>query len=66
MREIKTLIQQLRNYPNNLFVYPEIITAGEYGEAIPTTKAGLKVIDIHGQEEGFIELGTNDGKVIID
>jgi len=58
MKEIRILMQQLRNYPSNLFVYPQ--------EATDELKGGLVVVDVNGSEQGFIETGTNDGKVIID
>lgn len=57
MREIKTLIQELRNYPNNLFVYPQ--------EESEDNKSGLVVCNLRGEEQGFIELGINDGNVVI-
>uniref|UniRef100_A0A6M3LTY7 Uncharacterized protein n=1 Tax=viral metagenome TaxID=1070528 RepID=A0A6M3LTY7_9ZZZZ len=57
MREIKTLIQQLRNYPNNLFVYTQ--------EESEDNKSGLVVCNLAGEEQGFIELGSNDGQVIL-
>ena len=57
MKEIKVLIQQLRNYPNNLFVYPQ--------EETDENKPGLVVCNLKGEEKGFIETGTADGNVVI-
>lgn len=66
MKEIKILIQQLRNYPNNFFVYsnplgcvglPETL-AGEH------TKVGLIVCDMDGIQQGFIETGGKEGVII--
>lgn len=58
MKEIKVLIQQLRNYPNNFFVYPF--------KGTKTVISGLIVCDKDGVKVGFIPTGVNDGKVIID
>lgn len=46
MKEIKILIQNLRNYPNNYFVI-----ASERGD-------GLEVIDKDGEPQGTIDLGS--------
>ena len=62
MREIKTLIQQLRKYPNNLFVYPTKYESHMNPPSPPVF--GLVVCNLKGEEQGFIEIGTNDGKVI--
>uniref|UniRef100_A0A6M3KTX4 Uncharacterized protein n=1 Tax=viral metagenome TaxID=1070528 RepID=A0A6M3KTX4_9ZZZZ len=58
MREIKTLIQQLRNYPNNLFVYTQ--------EESEDNKSGLVVCNLAGEEQGFIELGTDNRQVVVN
>jgi len=66
MKEIKTLIQQLRNYPNNLFVYPQEPGPDMYGNTeSKTNKSGLVVCNLEGKEQGFIELGANNGNVVI-
>ena len=68
MKEIRILQQQLRNYPNNWFVYPleETIYNDQLVQPKAFTRDGLVVCDKDGEEKGFIQLGTNDGKVIID
>ena len=62
MKEIRILIQQLRNYPNNFFVYPV------YGQLVdenyPTQNPGLVVCDMDGNQQGFIETGGEEGVVI--
>lgn len=64
MKEIKILIQQLRNYPNNFFVYP---TKYEDLKHDPPMKPvyGLTVCDVDRQEQGFIETGGK-GEVVIE
>jgi len=68
MREIKTLIQQLRNYPNNLFVYPNPLGRTGLPDNIGAnaeTREGLVVCNLKGEEQGFIEIGTNNGQVVL-
>jgi len=59
MKEIKVLMQQLRNYPSNLFVCPEMKYSLD-------SEDGLIIVDKDGKQQGFIKTGANDGKVIID
>ena len=59
MKEIRILMQQLRNYPSNFFVYPAKETENE------ELKDGLIVCDVHGEEQGFIETGGDSNKVIV-
>ncbi len=60
MKEIKILIQQLRNYPNNFFVYPVMpLYNGE-----EHNRQGLRVCDMNGEQQGFIETGSCKGVVI--
>jgi len=69
MKEIRILMQQLRNYPSNLFVFPSEEPTKETVDAPwddSKWKYGLTVCDKDGKQQGFIETGTNDGKVIID
>ena len=61
MKEIKVLQQQLRNYPDNLFVYP----LDERGLRLTISRHGLIVCDLKGEEQGFIELGTDNRQVVI-
>ena len=64
MREIKTLMAELRNYPNNLFVYPlDEKDSDLLRLTIP--RHGLVVCDLIGEEQGFIELGTDNRQVVI-
>lgn len=58
MKEIKVLIQQLRNYPSNFFVYPTKEVELE------ELKDGLIICDMHGEEQGFIETGGEKDVVI--
>lgn len=55
MKEIKILIRNLRQYPDNFFVRPQ--------EATYELKAGLIVCDMDGAEKDFIEIGEK-GEVI--
>jgi len=64
MKEIKVLIQQLRNYPNNFFVYPIKYEDVKHDPPMKPVY-GLVVCNIQGEEQGFIETGTNDGNVVI-
>ena len=69
MREIKTLIQKLRSYPPNWFIYPDSRNRNvkELDEKIfPPTIDGLTVCDLDGNFKGFIETGTNDGEVVVN
>ncbi|KKN53794.1 hypothetical protein LCGC14_0598870 [marine sediment metagenome] len=60
MKEIKILIQQLRNYPNNFFVYPVMpLPEGE-----EHNRLGLRICDHLGEEQGFIEIGGKEGVII--
>lgn len=61
MKEIKILQRQLRNYPDNLFVFP----CAEKLSSDVDKLAGLGICDKDGNQVGFIQIGTNDGKVII-
>ena len=65
MKEIIILIQQLRNYPNNFFVHPEVMWLPD-GEGSITTKSveGLAICDMEGNQQGFIETGGK-GEVVI-
>ena len=66
MREIKTLIQQLGNYPNNLFVYPLGGTGLPDNIGVNVeTREGLVICNLKGEEQGFIETGTNNGNVVL-
>lgn len=67
MKEIRILIQQLRNYPNNFFVYPvgspNVLIHDE--ELQPHIyHAGLLICNHLGEKQGFIETG-GEGEVII-
>ena len=62
MKEIKILTQQLRNYPNNFFVYPgsqcNLPEGGYSPDYIEEhTVSGLVVCDMNGEWLGFIETG---------
>ena len=52
MKEIKILLRELRNYPDNMFIYPQ--------ESSEDSKPGLVVKKHTGEEIGFIELGDED------
>ena len=56
MKEIKILIRNLKQYPDNFFVYPTIKNE-EF--------RGLVVCDMDGVEKDFIETGGK-GEVIIE
>lgn len=56
MKEIKILIRNLKQYPDNFFVHPQ--------EATDELKDGLVVCDMDGVEKDFIEIGGK-GEVII-
>ena len=61
MREIKILLRNLRNYPDNFFVVVEdVVIEGKDREP------GLKVVDVRGNEQGYIEIGLGIDKVIIE
>ena len=69
MREIKTLMRQLRHYPDNFFVYPGSqcdLPEGNYSpEYIEShTHPGLWVCDVNGVEKGFIETGGKEGVIV--
>lgn len=60
MKEIKILIRDLNKYPNNLFAYPT--------NAAPKGKPpmrGLEICNVKGEVQGFIELGINNGQVVL-
>ena len=52
MKEAIKLIKELRGYPENSFVYPQ-----EFNDEL---KAGLVVVNLEGEEQGFIETGDID------
>jgi len=56
VKEIKVVIQQLRNYPNNLFVYP----------ALNNNQFGLVICDLKGKQIDFVKTGSNNGEVVVD
>jgi len=62
VREIKTLMAELRNYPNNLFVYPKHFPYIK-GKRLPAN--GLAICGKDGKQVGFIDTGINDGNVVI-
>jgi len=69
MKEIKILIQQLRGYPNNFFVYPGSqcnLPEGGYSPDYVEehTVLGLAVCDMNGWQQGFIETGGGKGVII--
>ncbi|KKK55869.1 hypothetical protein LCGC14_3070240 [marine sediment metagenome] len=72
MKEIKTLMQQLREYPNNFFVHPGTLYPIKDGLKDGHTdftsdrpiKNGLVVCNHLGEEQGFIETGGKEGVVI--
>ena len=64
MKEITILMRELRNYPSNLFVYS--VKYEDLKHDPPMSPVyGLVVCNIKGEEQGFINLGTNDGKVVL-
>lgn len=65
MKEIKTLIRNLRQYPDNLFVHPVKYEDMKHSPPMKPTY-GLVVCNHLGEEQGFIELGTNDGNVVVN
>lgn len=55
MKEIKVLLQQLRNYPNNFFVY----------ESDQPDEAGqLMVCDVNKEVQGSIPVGNKEEIII--
>ena len=66
MKEIRVLLQQLRSYPANFFVYPEEEQDPEYTNRYDGTrnKNGLVICDHLGEEQGFIETGGKEGVII--
>lgn len=69
MKEIKTLIQQLRSYPSNFFVFPSKHKTTKTGSEpiehrVVHTITGLTVCNHLGEERGFIETGGEEGVVI--
>jgi len=63
MKEIKTLMQQLRSYPSNFFVYPKD-TRDMLEDEVLSGTIGLSVCNHLGEEQGFIETGGEEGIVI--
>ena len=49
MKEIRILIQQLRNYPNNFFASIE-----------PDKNGNLTICDVEKEEQGAIEIGDKE------
>ena len=64
MKELKILIRQLNRYPSNFFAYPTIIEDTKHN---PPHKPvyGLTICDVKGDTIDFIDLGTNDGEVVV-
>jgi len=61
MKEIKTLMQELRQYPNHLFIYPINIPNDKEDDPLQ----GLVVCNSKGVREGYIELGDRS-EVVVD
>ena len=59
MKEVIKVIKELRGYPENSFVYPQ-----EPG-LIDDLKAGLVIVNLEGEEQGFIETG-DIGTVLVE
>ena len=62
MKEIRILIQQLRGYPNNFFVYPVTENVDVLGDG--NLEEGLLVCDKDGDQQGYIETG-GQGEVVV-
>jgi len=60
MLEIKILMRELRNYPNNYFAYPR----EEKLDGETRTTGSLVVCDVNGITKGVIETG-NDKKILV-
>ena len=58
MKEIKILIRNLRQYPDNSFVVPDTDSETENG--------GLEVIDVDGKHLGYIEISMRKDIVITE
>ena len=63
MKEIKHLIQQLRNYPSNLFIFPVKYEDMKHNPPMKTEE-GLIICDKDGVQLGYIKTGGS-GEVII-
>lgn len=59
MKEIRLLMQELRNYPNNLFVVPEILEDTKHTPGLPT-KHILNIVNLKKEVIGTIDLGGID------
>lgn len=71
MKEIKILIRNLREYPDNFFVYPVDndapnihVDEAEPIEIKKLVRSGLVVCDMNGVQQGFIETGGKEGVII--
>lgn len=62
MLELKILIRQLRGYPENSFAIPQEKSMLFEVPVVPT--AGLIIVDLQGNEQGFIELGGEEGVLV--
>ena len=56
MKEIRILMQNLRSYPNNLFIIPDV--------DLETENGGLQIVDKDGNKIGYIETGVRKDIVI--
>jgi len=65
MKEIKILIRNLREYPDNFFVYPVEEGDEDKSESLSTFPSdGLVICDMDGVQQGFIEIGGK-GSIVI-
>ena len=66
MLELKILIRKLRGYPENSFAYPTNKDAKDlhwdlFGDGNVKPADGLLIVDLQGNEQGFIETGGKEG-----
>ena len=63
MKEIKVLMQQLRQYPNNFFVRPTKYEDMKHNPPMEPVY-GLIVCNHLGEGQGFIETGGEEGVIV--
>jgi hypothetical protein len=63
VKELKVLIQQLRNYPSNLFIVPVVLQDDKHNPPHAPVY-GLSIVNVQGEEQGFINTGDTGGVTV--
>ena len=63
MKELKILIRQLKQWPDNMFAVPVVLTDTKHRPPHAPVH-GINIINSEGLHCGFIDLGSGSGVVV--